>query len=236
MKKIKKLVMTPMKLVNTSGFEVGDSIIVKPDILCPDYPALSFAGWQGWITDISPEEKTLEIAWDSAALHALPTAYIQDSAQQGLSWTSMILGWQDILHWPERSTLGEAEETRERLTKRHRWAWISDTNPGISEILVSIEEANFIEELSVWEEHLSRTLIFPFEAQRDEFLFPGSVPTGTMVKVKGLAQTHEHYGLMAHVLVGATSDRLALCELEATDHESPNYLPLNDYVMWFANR
>ncbi|WP_309693178.1 hypothetical protein [Armatimonas sp.] len=55
---------------------------------------------------------------------------------------------------------------------------------------------------------MSRTLIFLFEAQRDESLFPG----------------------------GATSDRLALCELEATDHESPNYLPLNDYVMWFANR
>ena len=228
--------MTPMKLVNTSGFEVGDSIIVNPDILCPDYPGLSLAGWQGWITDIYPTEKTLEIAWDSVALHALPSAYIEDSAQQGLSWSSMILGWQDILHWPERSTLGEAEETREKLTKRHRWAWLSDTNPGIAEVLASIEETNFIEELSIWEEHLSSTLTFPFEAQRDESLFPGSVPTGTVVNLKGLAQTHERYGLMAHVQVGATSHTLALCELEATDHESPNYLPLNDYVMWFANR
>ena len=57
-----------------------------------------------------------------------------------------------------------------------------------------------------------------------------------MVKVVSLADSEDGFGLLAHVHVGRSAYVLPMCELEATDHSSPNYQPLNDYVVWFANR
>ena len=228
--------MTPMKFVNNSGFEVGDSIIVNPDIMCPDYPTLSLAGWQGWITDIYPEGKNLEIAWDSVALSALPAAYIQDSAQQGLSWDSMILDWNDILHWPVRSTLEEAKQVHEVLKKRHRWDWLSDTNPGISEVLAGVEEANFTYELSTWHAHLEETLSFPFEAK-----YSGAPPLegtlrGSLVKVIRISEADEHYGILVDIKVGRKSYTVPLSELEVADTSSSRHPLVSDYATWFDNR
>ena len=228
--------MTPMKFVNNSGFEVGDSIIVNPDIMCPDYPTLPLAGWQGWITDIYPEGKNLEIAWDSVALSALPAAYIQDSAQQGLSWDSMILGWNDILHWPARSTLEEAKQVHEVLKKRHRWDWLSDTNPGISEVLAGVEEANYADELSTWHAHLEETLAFPFEAK-----YSGAPPLegtlrGSLVKVIRISEADEHYGILVDIKVGRKSYTVPLSELEVADTSSSRHPLVSDYATWFDNR
>ena len=34
------------------SFRVGDAVVVKSGVLCPDKPTVSLAGWQGWVTEL----------------------------------------------------------------------------------------------------------------------------------------------------------------------------------------
>ena len=55
-------------------------------------------------------------------------------------------------------------------------------------------------------------------------------------EISSIADRDDMYGVLAHVKRGRDTYVLPLCDLEATGHSSVNYQPLNDYVVWFANR
>jgi hypothetical protein len=54
--------------------------------------------------------------------------------------------------------------------------------------------------------------------------------------VDGFAFSEDLYGILVHVRRERETFVFPLCDLEATDANSPNYQPLRDYVVWFANR
>lgn len=54
--------------------------------------------------------------------------------------------------------------------------------------------------------------------------------------VDGFSMLDESYGIIVHVRRNRERYEFPLCDLEATDADSPNYQPLNDYVVWYANR
>ncbi|WP_395146083.1 calcium-binding protein [Armatimonas sp.] len=240
MKKTKrKIEMTRMKAVNTSGFGVGDTVIVNPEVICPDYPTVALGGWQGWIKDIYPEEKMVEIVWDQLSLEALPDAHIYELEQDGLEWASIVLSWSDVSKAEPRGTIAEAEAVHAVLEKRHRWDYLAEENPGISALLGPLEDTSTQACLQAWEHHLATALTFPFEACREEAMGDesgqGPVAVGSVVKVVAVDYVDEHYGILVKVKVGHSNYILPLCELEATDTDSANYQPLRDYVVWFAN-
>lgn len=225
-----------MEMPEKPSFRVGDSVVVKSGVRCPDNPTLSLAGWQGWITAIYPEQETVEFHWDSVTLRALPEEYIRESELAGLGWESMGLGADEVSAATPRDTLEEATAVYEEISARHRWDFLADLNPGISELLGPLGKADEITYLSAWEEHLGETLRFPFEARVAEQLRRGPVQVGDIVTILGIADMGDLYGVLVNVRLERRSYTLPLCDLEATDPASANYQPLNDYVVWFANR
>ena len=65
------------------SFRVGDAVVVKPGVLCPDKPTVSLAGWQGWVTELYPAEGTLACKWDSPTMRSIPDDYIRACEIEG---------------------------------------------------------------------------------------------------------------------------------------------------------
>ena len=90
--------------------------------------------------------------------------------------------------------------------------------------------------LHAWRNHLTKVLQCPFEAKVVELISAG-VPyrIDDKVLVEGVVSVDNSYGLLARVSLGKRRLAIPLCDLEATKMSSPNYQPLKDYVVWFAN-
>jgi len=218
------------------SFRVGDAVAVNLGVMDPDNPTLSLAGWQGWVTEIYPQEGTLAFTWDSLTLRSIPADYIRQCEIAGLGWEAMILEMGEVSPATPRDTPREAEAVYEEIMTHHRWDYLSDLNPAISDLLGPLGEADEISYLHAWEEHLEQALRFPFHARREEQHRRGPVAVGDIVEVLGIADIDDLYGILVNARLDRRSYTLPLCDLEATDHFSSNYQPLNDYVVWFANR
>ena len=218
------------------SFRVGDAVIVNPGVMDPDNPTLSLAGWQGWVTELYPKEGTLAFKWDSLTLRSIAADYIRKCELEGLGWETMILEMDEVSPATPRDTPRETEAVYKEIMANHRWDHLSDINPGISDLLGPLGKADELTYLHAWEEHLEQALRFPFKARREEQLRRGPVAVGEIVDVLGIADVDDLYGVLVNVLLDRRPYTLPLCDLEATDHSSSNYQPLNDYVVWFANR
>jgi len=218
------------------NFRIGDSIIVNPGVMDPDDSTLSLGGWQGWVTDIYLKEDNVAFQWDSLVLRSIPEANIRKYLVAGLGWDTMGLAMGDVALATPRDTPDETAAVYEEIMAHHRYDYLADYNPGISDLLGPLGVVDNLVYLHAWEEHLGKVLRFPFEARVEEQHLPGPVRVGDIVQILGIADVDDLYGVLVNVRLQRRSYILTLCDLEATDHTSPNYQPLNDYVIWFANR
>lgn len=74
--------------------KIGDSVIVKPGILDPDF-AISIEGWQGRIEEVFDIE-TVFIRWDSITLIEMGLDIIIRCENENLDWEVMTLKKEDI--------------------------------------------------------------------------------------------------------------------------------------------
>lgn len=220
----------------TPSYRVGDAVVVKPGAMSPDNPGFSVAGWQGWVTDLYPQYGTLGMKWDSVTLRSIPRSYIRECLIAGLGWESMGLEPDDVLPATPRDTPDEADAVYEEIMTYHRWDYLADFNPGISDLLGPLGKADTDVCLQAWDQHLRQALRFPFEARVEELLRGGDARIGDIVQVQGIADFTDRFGLYAHIRLDRRQLTLPLCELEAIDYTTENYQPLNDYVIWFAHR
>ena len=72
----------------SSRFQIGDPVLVKAQVRDPDL-GTDIGGWQGTISDISDEQNTVCVDWDSATLDAMPASVIDYCEKQGLAWNQM---------------------------------------------------------------------------------------------------------------------------------------------------
>ena len=94
-----------------------------------------------------------------------------------------------------------------------------------------------------WGEYLRAHLVFPFEATveeaSDEEVFgigdPGPIRYGDKLTVLNADFEDDMYGVVADVKKGRKKYAFPLCDLKATDKNSPNYKLIDDYRAWFAN-
>ncbi len=217
-----------------SKFRVGDSLVVKPGVLCPDRPSLSLAGWQGWVTEVREADGMIDFDWDSLTLRAIPADYIRDSEIAGLGWQSMVLEIEEVAPATPRDKPKDAEAVYEEIMAYHLWDYLADENPGIGALLNPLGEASEAEYLSAWEKHLRQALRFPFKAELQEKFHRGPAQVGDLVEITGIMDVGDRYGLLAEVKLKGNRHVIPLFELEAVDADSPNYQPLNDYVIWSA--
>jgi hypothetical protein len=148
----------------------------------------------------------------------------------------MVLGIEDVSPARPRDKPQTVKQVVEDIREHHLWDHLSDLNPGISELLDPLGKSDTLTYLHTWEAHLEKILRFPFEARREEQLQGDSIAVGRIVKVLGIADVDDVYGLLVDVRVERRKYMLPLCDLKVTDSSSSNYQPVNDYVVWFANR
>jgi len=56
------------------------------------------------------------------------------------------------------------------------------------------------------------------------------------MEVTGQLDEDPDYGIIASVREGAAENEVPLADLEVLTQEDPNYWPVREYVVWFANR
>lgn len=96
-----------------------------------------------------------------------------------------------------------------------------------------------------WEDWFEDHLKFPFMAIRKEDMSvePFSevdknkpFQVGHTMKVVAIEDEDEGYGLIVKVREGRKTGYIPLPDLEVTPKNHPNFWPVREYVVWFANR
>ncbi len=75
----------------------------------------------------------------------------------------------------------------------------------IQQVLAGLDLDDDFEVLHAWEDYLTEKLTFPFEAVIAEFQEYGPLHQGDKVRVYGIADVDEHYGLIARSRYKGTS-------------------------------
>jgi hypothetical protein len=208
---------------------VGDSVKVKEGISCPDHDSISISGWQGRIIEIDGD--MIGIGWDSITLKQIPPGYIKECEKEGLCWTEMYLGINEIEQASPRDTESEAEQMADALESKFQWIGGDAEDQHIYKVIADADDPD-----EAWHDYLKKMLAFPFEAKVSEPQDKGPLRSGDTVQVLEIDDVNDLYGILVKVSQGRRRFISPLCDLAATDKKSANYLPVNDYSVWFANR
>jgi len=216
-------------------FKEGDSVVVKPGIVDPDFDT-EIGGWQGRILEEPGSDNLVLIGWDSITLKNMPGSVIEQSEEQGLDWTKMYLEVQEVALTSLRDTKEDVIQAISELARKHAWSYLGEQGKRIGKVLDGVDEDSEMAALDAWEEHLSKSLVFPFEARIAEYQERGPLQAGDRVKVTGIGLVDDLYGVIVDLRHGRRKYAFPLCDLEVIDENSPNYQIVRDYAVWFANR
>jgi hypothetical protein len=214
-------------------FKVGDPVKVKEQIVCPDDESLCIGGWQGRITDIGDGD-IVEISWDSVTLKQLPEEYIRQSETEGLDWTQMCLSVDEIELASPRDSEAQAVAVAEKIENKVQWVDRGKEGERIAKVIANTDDIE--DEIEAWNNHLMQVLVFPFEAKVSEVQERGPLNYGDRIRVQGIVETDDLYGILVDVQYGRKHFAFPLCDLTVRDKKSQNYTPIQDYCVWFANR
>ena len=96
-----------------------------------------------------------------------------------------------------------------------------------------------------WKLWLKENLSFPFDVKRmedeDDAYFTDIARhepfrLGHTFSVLGLGYEDDLRGIFVKVKEGRKTGHVPLCDVEVTSRYNPNYWPVKEYVVWFANR
>lgn len=96
-----------------------------------------------------------------------------------------------------------------------------------------------------WETWLNENLSFPFIVKRmeddDDAYFTDIADhqpfrLGHEMKVIGIDQEDDLYGILIKVRERRKVGYVPLCDVEVLDQADPNFWPVREYAVWFANR
>ena len=96
-----------------------------------------------------------------------------------------------------------------------------------------------------WREWFKENLSFPFDVKRmedeDDAYFTDIARhkpfrLGHTFSVLGLGYEDDLRGIFVKVKEGGKIGHVPLCDVEVTSKYNPNYWPVKEYVVWFANR
>ena len=96
-----------------------------------------------------------------------------------------------------------------------------------------------------WISWLKETLSFPFDVKRkddeDDAYFTDVARhqpfrLGHAFSVIALVGEDDHYGVIAKVKEGHNKGQVPLCDVDVISRYNPNYWPVKEYAVWFANK
>ena len=221
-----------------ASIKIGDSVVVKDGMQCPDMESLSIAGWQGRVLDIfdgENDEVLVDIKLDSITLRALQGDYISESEEEGLDWTRMYLFISDVEPTQPRDTEKDVQLAIGELSALYHWNCLGEEGPRISNVLKGVDPDDTYACIKAWSKHLRKVLVFPFAAEiiEDDV---GPFFIGDRISVHHIDTVDDLYGVIVDVRAGSSRYACPLCNLEALDKKSPNYQNVRDYAVWYDNR
>ncbi|MCW5211467.1 hypothetical protein VU04_00980 [Desulfobulbus sp. TB] len=231
----------------------GDSVVVKPNV--EDHELnINMGGWQGRVAEIEEEDSLIGIDWDSLTLKQLSDKTIVQCEVEGLDWARMYLAPEDVEPTTARDSVDDVEKAVEHIESKHDFTWLDEESDESDEedrriqaILDNAEDESEEAAYEAWLEHLQEVLQFPFEAEVFEWQEEGPLQEGDQVTVVSIYEDEEEYdifdddiediyGILVSLRHGRKTYEFPLCDLEVLDKSSPNYEPVQDYAIWFANR
>ena len=216
------------------SFQLGDSVRFN-DGQQDEESGQEISGWQGRITEINEKHKILLVEFDSVTLQSMPREYLENSEEAGLGWSQYYIGFDDVDLIEPRDTEQDVKSTTADLSHSLAWVHLGEEGREINAILAGADSE--LEEMEAWEKHLQRVLSFPFDAEVSEWQEPGSVlQGGQKVRVMGVDDLDEHYGILVKIKRGPRRYSFPLCDLGATSASSPNHVHVQLYAVWFANK
>jgi len=219
----------------SSRFQIGDPVVVNAHVRDPDL-GTDIGGWQGKISDISDEQSTVCVDWDSATLDAMPASVIDYCEQQGLAWNQMYLAVDEVEQAPRRDTPAQRAQTLARLEAEHQWSHLGPEGALIQEVLGAVDPGDVWAMFEAWAARLRQTLIFPFEAFIADPQDRGPLRTGERLTVRSITDVDDLRGLVVAVTHKGRRYHFLLCDLKVLAQRSPNYDLVQAYVVWSANR
>jgi len=197
---------------------------------------VDMSGWHGRVSKLYPEEGNALIAFDSLTLLDLPSSYIEQCEEEGYSWSEYGYGLDDLSKTEARDTLSGVLTVLKDLQKRYQYSHLGEEGREINKIFLSIDPDGTMVPLDVWGTYLQQNLTFPFEALVDEWQERGSLRAGDKMRVSQIEMADEWYGLIIKAKRGRQQIHFPLCDLAATDKDSPNFDLIDLYRTWFANQ
>lgn len=221
----------------TQSFRVGDCVKVRDGVKDPDFE-MDISGWQGRVSvvDEFEDETIVAIQWDSITLKNMPPSLIEQCDEEGFDWSEISLSIEDIEAGVARDDEHEVEHVIHSMTKHIEFAHLGERGERIQRVIAGIDEENYIDALTAWNNYLSEVLSFPFAAKVDEFEEEYPFPRGEVVQVMSIHSLDDAYGVAVQIEHNGDSMEFPLCDLAALDKESKNYEAIKDYRVWFANR
>jgi hypothetical protein len=221
-------------MMDSDQWAIGDAVVVNPGVKAPD-SGEDIGGWQGRISAIQVgEPPILTIQWDSVTLKSLPAAFIEDSVEEGLSWTEMNLEPQEVSHTHTRDTVEEVAAAIAAIEPGYSWRWIGGKQgKRIQQIVNQAQGAGTLAESKAWHTYLEQHLKVPFTATAGAR--HGPVRSGDTVKVLGVSFWDESYGTLVAVKHPEGVYELPLRELDPVGAEEATQELADDYQLWSAN-
>jgi len=227
------------KLTPQGNFSLGDSVVVNPGVIDPD-TGFDMGGWQGRVTENHRADEQgnplVSIAWDSITLKQMPVEVIELCEEDGLDWSMMELSASEVMPASPRDKIHQVEQVKAEIKDAHEMDYLGEQGRDIQKVLNSASRKDEMGRFDAWGKYLSEKLTFPFEAKVSEWQERGPIETGEHVRVLGIGMIDDFYGIIVSIKTKHGRYDFPLCDLEALPDTSPNYQPLNDYVVWFANR
>ena len=227
--------MNTDKLPQETNIQSGDVVKVRDGFYDSEL-GVDMGGWHGRVSKLYPEEGTALIAFDSLTLLNLPSSYIEQCEEEGYSWSEYGYGLDDLSKTEARDTLSRVLTVLKDLQKRYPYSYLGEQGREINKIFLSIDPDGTMVPLDVWGTYLQQNLTFPFEAVVDEWQERGPLRAGDKMRVSQIEMADEWYGLIIKAKHGRQQIHFPLCNLAATDKDSPNFDLIDLYRTWFANQ
>ena len=215
-------------------FKIGDIVKVKQGVLDPDFGD-DIGGWQGQVSEINSDLVCIDL--DSITLSKCPDKYIQQCEEDGLDWEQIYLSNEDIEPAIPRITPANLTDIKKAIHLKHQWDHLGESiSKRIHEVLKNTKITDEKELMDAWEQYLKNNLSFPFAAEISEYQNQGPLQQGDKIRIHGIIGNDEHYGVFVKLRLGKRVFDFPLCNIAVGDKNTNNYLIVDDYSVWFANR
>jgi len=217
-------------MASASVICVGDSVVVRAGVVCPDDRSVSLAGWQGRVGAVHGELGSVWILWDSVSLCDMPDRYVRESEEADQDWASIVLPLDAVTAAEPRDTPQQREAARRSIAEQHRWDFMHREHPAVAEVLGEDHPGDVLTGLRAWERHFAAVLPFTAEIVAPPCTHPARV--GARVEVEAVAAVDDYFGLLVRVRQGRTRFAVPLGDVAAANGSASVAGAVGDYAAW----